>query len=86
MRSKITIYSGGIGEAIAFLSENETPQALIVETSERGDALFQTLEGLAEVCSPDSKVLLVGVDNDIRLYRQLLSMGLSEYFGGPPTM
>ncbi len=86
MRSKITIYSGGIGEAIAFLSENETPQLLIVETSERGDALFQTLEGLAEVCSPDSNVILIGTENDIALYRKLVSMGLSEYYAGTPSM
>jgi pilus assembly protein CpaE len=79
------VRSGGVQEAINFLSDHETPQVLIVETTETGDALFQALEGLAEVCAPDSRVVLVGNENDVSLYRRLISMGLSEYFCGTVT-
>lgn len=79
-RSKFTINTGGLAEAVTYLAANDTPQVLIVETDATGDGLYQALEGLAEVCSPDSKVILIGHENDIELYRQLVSMGLSEYF------
>ncbi len=78
--SKIAVNTGGLAESISYLATNETPQILIVETDATGDDLYQALEGLAEVCSPDSKVILIGPENDIDLYRQLLGMGLSEYF------
>lgn len=37
---------------------------------------------MAEVCEPGDKVILFGTENDISLYRQLMEMGLSEYFTG----
>lgn len=79
-QSKISVQSGGLQEAINYLSDNDSPNVLIIESSDTGDALLESLEGLAEVCSPDSKVILIGAENDISLYRKLLSMGLSEYF------
>ncbi len=79
-RSKVSLQSGGIQEAITYLGENETPQVLIIEVPDSGDSMFQSLEGLAEVCAPEARVILIGPDNDIALYRKLVTMGLSEYF------
>lgn len=84
-RSKVAVHQGGIGEAAAFLAEHDTPQLLIVEATETGEDLFQALDELAEVCSPGDKVVLFGQENDISLYRQLMEMGLSEYFHGVVT-
>lgn len=84
-RSRMAIQTGGIQAAINYLSANETPQLLIVEASETGDALFERIEALAEVCDPNSNVILVGAENDISLYRQLKDLGLAEYFCGSVT-
>ena len=72
-----------MARAVEFLGENDTPQLLIVETPETGDALFGALEGLADVCSPGAHVLLIGGVNDIALYKRLMEVGISEYCCGP---
>ena len=82
-RSRILVDDGGIAGAVKFLGENETPQLLIVESMDTGDALFQALEGLANVCSPGAQVVLIGGVNDIALYKQLMDVGISEYCCGP---
>ena len=81
-RSRMAVQTGGIQAAINYLSANETPQLLIVEANETGDALFERIEALSEVCDPNSNVILIGAENDISLYRQLKDMGLAEYFCG----
>ncbi len=84
-RSRVHVQTGGMEGAAAYLAEHETPQLLIVETADAGDALFQSLESLAEVCDPKVKVVLLGRENDIALYKQLMELGLSEYYCGPVT-
>lgn len=84
-RSRMAVQTGGIQAAINYLSANETPQLLIVEANEMGDALFDRIEALAEVCDPNSNVILIGAENDISLYRQLKDIGLAEYFCGSVT-
>lgn len=84
-RSRMAVQSGGIQAAINYLAANETPQMLIVEASETGPALMERIESLAEVCDPNSNVILIGAENDITLYRELKGLGLSEYFYGDVT-
>jgi pilus assembly protein CpaE len=81
-RSRMAVQTGGIQAATNYLSANDTPQLLIVEAKETGDALFEQIEMLAEVCDPNSNVMLIGSENDIALYRELKTMGLAEYFSG----
>lgn len=81
----MAVQNGGIQAAINYLSANETPQLLIVEANETGDALFEKIEALAEVCDPHSNVMLIGAENDISLYRHLKDLGLAEYFCGEVT-
>ena len=45
-----------------------------------------TTEGLADVCDPGSKVVVVGHYNDVALYRDLISRGISEYLVAPIVM
>lgn len=84
-RSNVAVHPGGIRAATEYLKENETPQVLVLEAAETGDALFQALEGLAEVCNPDAKVVVLGSANDIQLYKRLKEVGISEYNCGPVT-
>lgn len=85
LRSNLIVQQGGIAAAVSYLSEHETPPVLLVETTASGDALFQELEGLANVCAPNTRVFLVGRSNDIELYRTLIREGISDYLIGPLT-
>ena len=84
-RSKIAVRGGGIDGAAAFLAEYESPQLLLIEAVEKDDALFSALTRLSQVCEPQSKVVLLGSENDIFLYKRLMGTGLSEYYCGPLT-
>jgi len=84
-RCQIINLNGSIGVARNFLAENETPNLLIIETDLFGDLLFEELELLASVFDPNSRLMLIGQENDIKLYRQLLEMGISEYICSPIT-
>ena len=77
-RCEIINQEGSIGAARNFLAENETPNLLIIETDLVGTPLFEELESLASVFDPNSRLMLIGQENDIQLYGQLIEMGISE--------
>ncbi|PPR57742.1 MAG: hypothetical protein CFH10_02146 [Alphaproteobacteria bacterium MarineAlpha4_Bin2] len=81
-RAQISTHIGGLDAAIHHLSENETPDLLIVEVNETQETLFNKLEALADVFEPDSRLLLIGQENDIKLYRHLIELGVSDYICG----
>jgi pilus assembly protein CpaE len=79
------VHAGGVAEAVAFFSQNQTPNLLIVETQAQGAAVLTELEKLAAVCDESTKVIVIGRSNDVQLYRELLRRGVSEYLVGPST-
>ena len=83
MRANVNIWPGGIGAAIKSLSQQEPADLLIVEADKGGEEFLRSLDELADVCDPSTKVILLGVDNDILLYRDLLAMGVDEYLPCP---
>lgn len=83
LRAEIDIQPGGIQNAASVLSNTKSADFLFVETEETGPEFLALLDSLAEVCDPDTKVVLLGVQNDIHLYRQLLDMGIQEYLPCP---
>lgn len=82
-RTNVKIYMGGLPAAIDFYHKENTPSLIIIESGMRGDELFNQLEGLASVCDEGTKVVMIGAANDIRLYRQLMDKGLSDYLVPP---
>ncbi|MGB0748439.1 MAG: AAA family ATPase [Magnetospiraceae bacterium] len=82
-RSSIDVVEGGIRQAISQLSSQETPDLLIVETDSTGDEMFEELGALADVCSPNTRLVLIGVQNDILLFKELIGQGISEYMIAP---
>ena len=81
-RAKISTHMGGVDAAIRHLSQNETPDLLIVEVNETQETLFSKLGALADVFDSDSRLLLIGHENDIKLYRRLIELGVSDYICG----
>jgi len=82
-RTNVKIYMGGLPSAIEFYHKENTPSLIIIESGMRGEELFNQLEQLASVCDEGTKVVMIGATNDIRLYRQLMDKGISDYLVPP---
>lgn len=82
-RTNVKIYMGGLSAAIEFYHKENTPSLVLIESGMRGPELFSQLEELASVCDAGTKVVIIGAANDIRLYRQLMEKGVSDYIVPP---
>jgi len=74
--------NGSIENAITLLAQQGSPQLLIVDVSRVDDPISRVHE-LANVCAPNTGVIVVGDRNDITLYRRLKHSGIVEYFFKP---
>jgi pilus assembly protein CpaE len=83
MRAKVEIATGATRSAVEQFRHEPSPDLIILERQVPGDLLLEELDRLAEVCDVGTKVLVIGVSNDIALYRELLSRGISEYLVAP---
>lgn len=82
-RAHVTIQLGGILAAAQVFQTQPTPNLLIVESHGGREQVLAELAQLAEVCQPDSKVVVIGHVNDVILYRELMRQGISEYMVAP---
>lgn len=82
-RADYDAHKGGLRAAIEYLSENVTPNLLIIESSLPSLEMLDQIDQLAEYCDPGVQVMVIGATNDIALYRQLISRGVSEYVVPP---
>ncbi len=85
-RAHISVNMGGIAGAVEFYSTAPTPNLIMVESRQTGDALMQELGNLASVCDATTKVIVIGHFNDILMYRELMANGISEYLVAPVSM
>ena len=77
------VLEGGVGAATQYYVNETTPNLLIIEGSGDPRQLLAELDSLAEYCDENIKVVVVGQTNDIRLYRELMRRGVSEYLVAP---
>ena len=82
-KAHVLVQPEGISGAITHFAHKPSPDVLIVETQNEGEAVFAELDQLANVCGDKTKVLVIGRANDIRLYRELARRGVSEYLVSP---
>lgn len=73
---------GNIRTATTEMARQSSPRLLIVDISDIDDPGSRIGE-LAQVCEPETAVIVIGEANDIRLYRELRTAGVSEYFYKP---
>ncbi|MGE0585289.1 MAG: CpaE family protein [Flavobacteriaceae bacterium] len=78
-RTHMTVQMGGLVAAREFYEAAPTPNVIALETTSAPDALLMSLDLLAEVCDPDTKVIIIGHTNDILLYRKLIDRGITDY-------
>ena len=82
-RTGVKIFMGGLLAAIEMYKDEGTPALILIESGMRGPELFTQLESLAGVCDEGTQVVVIGAANDIRLYRQLMDKGVSDYLVPP---
>lgn len=79
-----SIHRGGIREATRLLGEQRSPRLLIVDLS--GVELpLSAINELAEVCEPGVTLVATGEQNDVGLFRDLITNGVSDYLVKPIT-
>jgi pilus assembly protein CpaE len=84
-KAHVSVHMGGIEAAVAHYQGNPTPNLIIIESSLSSGEMLEQLDRLAECCDAGTKVVVVGVANDVLLYRELLKRGVAEYLIGPVT-
>lgn len=85
-RAHVKVHMGGAPAAIEAYRSAPTPNVIIIETAGERVALLAQLEALAEFCDAGTKVVVIGRMNDIVLYRELMSRGISDYLVAPLTV
>ncbi len=84
-KAHVSVHMGGVEAGVAHYQESPTPNLIVVETSLGRMEFLGELDRLAECCDAGTKVVVIGVSNDVLLYRELLKRGVSEYLIAPVT-
>ena len=81
------IVRGDVSTAIDRFRSQSSPSLLIVDIS-GSDMPLSDMEDLANVCSPDVRVIAIGGEDSVGLCRSLLGCGVSDYLikPVPPTL
>jgi pilus assembly protein CpaE len=82
-KAHVKVHMGGIPAAIEAYRTAPTPNLIVLETFVDRATLIDQLDSLAEFCDSGTKVMIVGHENDIALYRELTSRGVSDYVVAP---
>jgi pilus assembly protein CpaE len=82
-RATTTVRLGGVQTALQVYQTEPTPALIIVESGAPAAQMIHELDYLAECCDADTKVVVIGAQNDIMLYRELMRRGVSEYLVAP---
>ena len=78
------ILTGNISVGSSYLKNHEeSPEYVYIDIGNGYSTILEELDELAEHCQINTKVVMVGVVNDLSLYRQLLQRGIVEYFVKP---
>lgn len=83
LKAVVKVHMGGLGAAVEAFRDSPTPNVILIETHSNKVELLQKLEELSEYCDSGTKVVVVGRSNDILLYRELISRGVSDYLVAP---
>ena len=79
----LRIHMGGLAAAVEAYQSSPTPNVVILESEHRTDEVLAGLDSLAEYCDSGTRVIVIGHMNDVRLYRELVRRGVSDYLISP---
>ncbi|MDE2384156.1 MAG: AAA family ATPase [Alphaproteobacteria bacterium] len=84
-KAHVNVQMGGIPGATQYYGQEPTPHVVVVESHGDRAKVMAELGQFAEVCGPNTKVIVVGHVNDILLYRELMKNHVSDYIVAPFT-
>lgn len=82
-KAHVKVHMGGVPAAIEAFRSAPTPNLIVLESLCDRRQLIGQLEALSEFCDAGTKVVVVGHENDIALYRDLIARGVSDYIVAP---
>jgi pilus assembly protein CpaE len=82
-RVKIDVESNGIDAAIDRYAEYSSPDLVIIGTDDISSTFIDKLGVLAGHCIEGTEAVIIGPENDVQLYRQLVGMGVRDYLVRP---
>src|SRR5579871_3804925 len=82
-KAHLRIQMGGLTAAIEAYQSSPTPNVIILESENGNEELLEGLDQLAQYCDAGTRVVVVGHINDVRLYRELVKRGISDYMMSP---
>jgi pilus assembly protein CpaE len=82
-KAHLKIQMGGMTAASEAYRSASTPNVIVLEFEQRPEAILAGLDSLAEVCDPGTRVIVIGRQNDVTLYRELVRRGVSDYLIAP---
>jgi len=82
-KAQTKVQMGGVPAAIEAFRSAPTPNLILIESMANRLTLVEQLEILAGSCDPGTKVIVIGHENDIALYRDLIARGVSDYLTAP---
>ncbi|MDB2682924.1 AAA family ATPase [Alphaproteobacteria bacterium] len=85
-RVGVDVRQGDVDVAIHCYAETASPELLIIQTDVINEQFTAKLGELAGYCTEGTAAIVVGPDNDVNLYRNLIDMGVSDYLVRPLTV
>lgn len=82
-RVNVNVEEGDVETAIMSYQEAKSPSLVIIETQSTGDDFIEKLGELSGHCEEETNAIVIGPVNDVTLYRNLTSMGVSDYLVKP---
>jgi pilus assembly protein CpaE len=76
------VHDGGVEILPSLIAGAVTPSFLLADISDCADPV-KALDAVAAQCETATRVVAVGLANDVGLYRRLLAMGVSDYLVKP---
>ena len=76
------IREGGVSAAAAYVKATGAPNFIIVDVSDSENPV-EDIAALLNLCGQPTPVVAIGLVNDIRLYRRLCDVGVSDYLVKP---
>jgi pilus assembly protein CpaE len=76
------VHEGGVDVLPGLIAGSATPAFLLADISNCADPVA-ALDAVAAQCETATRVVAVGLANDVSLYRRLIAMGVSDYLVKP---
>lgn len=80
------IVGSPLDAAMALTARERSPAYIIIDIGSRTGEVITEIDRMAECCENGTRVVVIGRINDIKFYRELIQLGVLEYFTHPADL